>query len=107
MPKPIELSGDVVTGASALAGLFLVYLGNVATTYGSYHREAQTRLRRSFRWRAWLAVFGIVLAILSAMLALIGKWAGRNTASAAAIVLLLAALAFGVAIGVIAARDIQ
>jgi hypothetical protein len=105
--KPVELSGDVVTGASALAGLFLVYLGNVATGFGSYEKQAQAAVRRGFQIRGWLAVAGIVLAILSAVLALVGKWSGSNSAAAAAIVLLLAALIFGAAIALIAARDIR
>jgi len=66
MAKPIELSGDVVAGASALAGLFLVDLGNVAAAYGTYDRQAQAGVRHSFQTRAWLAVVGIVLAILAA-----------------------------------------
>jgi len=105
--KPIELSGDVVTGASTLAGLFLVYLGNVATAYGTYDREAQSVVRHSFQRRARLAVIGIIFAILAAGLALLGKWDGSNGVAASAIVLLLAALVFGVVIGVVGAQDIR
>jgi hypothetical protein len=105
--KPVELSGDVVTGASALAGLFLVYLGNIATSFSSYDKQAQATVRHGFQTRGWLAVVGISLAILSAILALLGKWSGNNCAAAAAVVLLLAALILGAVIAFIAVRDIR
>src|SRR5882757_5965406 len=76
--KPVELSGDVVTGASALAGLFLVYLGNVATAFSTFDRTQQASVRGSHQTRGWLAFAGIVFAILAAGLALLGKWLGNQ-----------------------------
>jgi hypothetical protein len=105
--KPVELTGDVVTGASALAGLFLVYLGNVATAFGSFDRVAQNTVRGSFQKRGWLAVVGIVFGLLSAALALLGKWSGINCLAAAAIVMLLVALTLGAAIAFVAVADIR
>jgi len=105
--KPIELSGDVVAGASALAGLFLVYVGNVGLAFEGYDRTAKTTVRPGFQKRAWLGVTGILLAMLSVGLALAGKWAGNNLAVAAAVALLFVALLVGLAIAVVAVRDIR
>jgi hypothetical protein len=73
MVDPIEIAGDVVTGATALAGLILVYLGSVAAGYASFQREQQGAVRRSFAFRAWFSFAGMVLAISAAMLALMAS----------------------------------
>jgi len=97
----------VVTGASALAGLFLVYLGNVAVAFSAFPTEAQGAIRESYQLRGWLAFAGMVLAILSAGLALLGKWLHSVPLAAAAIVLLIAVLLLAGGIAYIAARDIR
>jgi hypothetical protein len=56
--KPVELSGDVVAGASALAGLFLVYLGNATTAFSAFEKTQQESVRGNHQTRAWLAVVG-------------------------------------------------
>jgi hypothetical protein len=48
MVDPVEIPGDVVTGASALAGLVLVYLGSVASGYAGFEREQQSTVRQSY-----------------------------------------------------------
>jgi hypothetical protein len=103
----VELGGDVVTGASALAGLFLVYLGNVAVAFGAFHKEQQSSVRGSFQTRAWLAFAGTIFAILAASLALIGKWLDNQFIAGDAIILLLLALLWGGAVALIAVRDIK
>jgi hypothetical protein len=105
--KPVELSGDVVTGASALAGLFLVYLGNVAAAFSTFDRTQQATVRASYQARSWLAFIGIVLAILAAGIALAGKWAGNQCIAGSAIVLLILALMWGAGLAFIASRDVR
>jgi hypothetical protein len=105
--SPVELGGDVVTGASALAGLFLVYLGNVAVAFGSFDKAQQASVRGSFQARAWLAFVGIIFAILAAALALIGKWLDSAFVAGDAIILLLVALIWGAGIALVAALDVR
>jgi hypothetical protein len=105
--KPVELAGDVVTGASALAGLFLVYLGNVTAAFSTFEKQQQVTVRASYQLRGWLAFVGIVLAILAASLALVAKWLNSQFVGADAIVLLLAALLWGAGLALVAVRDIQ
>jgi hypothetical protein len=103
----VELGGDVVTGASALAGLFLVYLGNVATAFGTFDKAQQASVRDIFQTRAWLAFVGIVFAILAASMALIGKWLDNQFIVGDAVVLLLLALLWGAGIALVAVRDVR
>jgi hypothetical protein len=76
MTSSVELTGDVVTGATALGGLILVYLGGVVTSFASYDRAAQTSVKRKHQIRAWFAVAALILSMLSAAFALMGKWSG-------------------------------
>ena len=98
---------DVVTGASALAGLFLVFLGSSASSFSSFDREQQNAVRGRFQVRGWLAFVGIILAILAAVLALIGKWLGSEFLTGDAVALLVIALLWGAWLALIAARDIR
>jgi hypothetical protein len=102
-----ELGGDVVTGASALAGLFLVYLGNVAIAFGTFDKAQQASVRGAFQTRAWLAFAGIIFAIPAATLALIGKWLDNQFIAGDAVVLLLLALLWGGAVALVAVRDVR
>jgi uncharacterized membrane protein YdjX (TVP38/TMEM64 family) len=77
MVDPLELAADVVTGATALAGLILVYLGMVVSGFAGFQREQQATVRAAHQLRAWFAFVGMTLAIVAAVLALIGKWAHR------------------------------
>jgi hypothetical protein len=107
LASPIELGGDVVTGASALAGLFLVYLGNVGVTFDGFSAEEKRSVRGRYQTRGWLAFVGIVLAIVAAALGLLGKWLGNEVIASDAIALLIIALAWGLGIAFMAARDIR
>jgi hypothetical protein len=104
---PVELGGDVVAGATALAGLILVYIGSVAVGYGTYERQAQATVRSSFQFRAWFAFAGMTLAILAGMLGLVGKWLHNSCVAAAAIILLLLALVWGIIVALFTVREIR
>jgi hypothetical protein len=41
--------------------------------FGTFDREQQATVRTSYQIRAWFAFVGMMLAIVSAMLAVIGK----------------------------------
>ena len=105
--NPIDLSGDVIAGASALAGLFLVYLGNVASAFGTFDKAAQSSVRSKFQLRAWLAFVGIVFSIISAILALMAKLWASSFMAGDAIILLIIALGWGAGIAFVAVKDVR
>jgi hypothetical protein len=107
MVDPLELAADVVTGATALAGLVLVYMGMAVSGFAAFQREQQGSVRARYQVRIWFAFVGMVLAILSAMLALVGKWAHNGCVLAAGIVLLLLALVWGIALAFLTVREIK
>jgi hypothetical protein len=84
MVDPVELAGDVVTGATALAGLVLVYLGMAVSGFAGFERDQQASVRARFQVRAWFAFVGMAFSILAAILALIGKWSHNACIAGAA-----------------------
>jgi hypothetical protein len=95
MVDSIGIAGDVITGAVALAGLILVYLGSVASSFAGFEREQQTTIKSTFQLRAWFGFAGMVVAILSAALALAGKWANNDCIVTLAGALLLICISVG------------
>jgi uncharacterized membrane protein len=107
MANPIELASDVVAGATALAGLVLVYLGAVASSFGSYEKQAQGAVRAAHQRRAWFAFLGVFCAIVAAALAVLGKWAENRCVAAASIVFLLVALVWGAITALLTALEVR
>jgi hypothetical protein len=102
-----EIAGDVVAGATALAGHILVYLGSLATGYGSYDILQQNSVRTSFRRRAWFGFIGLVLAIGAAGLALFGKWTNIDSLTSVAAALLLISFGWGIVTALLTVREIS
>jgi hypothetical protein len=67
--KILEL---VFTGGAALAGLILVFLGALFTSFDSYDPEVQAAVRKKYRRRARVALSGFIAALASATCALAG-----------------------------------
>jgi hypothetical protein len=71
----MEVSGDIVSAATTLGGLVLVFL---AATFASYESMPGTlrdkTVRKRFRRRAWFGFAGFAFALLAALLALFAKW---------------------------------
>ncbi|MGA7386092.1 MAG: hypothetical protein WBW81_15780 [Methylocella sp.] len=107
MVDSIGIAGDVITGATALAGLILVYLGSVASSFAGFEREQQTTVKSTFQLRAWFGFAGMVVAIISAALALVGKWANNDCIVTLAGALLLIAFLWGAAIAFLTVREIR
>jgi hypothetical protein len=108
IPSAIEVSGDLLAAATALGGLVLVFLGSTYTSYESYPsmmRDAKVRAR--FRRRAWFGFAGFVLALLSALFALLGKWIHLEWCSFTGLALFIAALCWVLASALMSVRDIQ
>ena len=106
MIDPVNLAGDVITGSTALGGLLLVYLGAITTSYARYDKQAQPTVRREHKIRAWLAVIGIFFSLVSAGLALVGKWANNGWAVSTAIFLLVLALFWVMGAAILSAREV-
>jgi len=107
MPSAIGVAGEVLASAVALAGLILVFLGAVASSFGSYQKAEQATVRARYQLRAWFAFVGFTLALLSAILALIAKWLTNDCAALAAVALLAAALIWVLLAALLAVRDIR
>ena len=78
MADALDLGSDVITGATALGGLILVYVGGVTASFASYERTAQAKVKRRHRRKAWSGVAGVILSMASAACALIAKWASLD-----------------------------
>ena len=107
MTEPSEIGGDVVAGASALAGFILVYLGAIVTSYAGYHTDQQYSVKGAFQRRAWSAVFGIALALASVAAGLAGKWFASERWATVGVYLLFITLAVSLATAVLAALDVS
>jgi hypothetical protein len=79
----------------------------VVSGFAGFQREQQATARAAHQLRAWFAFVGMTLAIVAAMLALIGKWAHSGCIVGTAIVLLLLALLWGIALAFLTVREIK
>lgn len=73
---PQAILGQLFGGGAALAGLILVFLGGILTSYDSYDPTAQKAVRTKYLVRAWLAFAGFASALVSAGTALAGMFLG-------------------------------
>jgi hypothetical protein len=69
--KILELT---FTGGTALAGLILVFLGAVFTSFDSYHPDQQADVAAKYKNRALISLIGFLSALVSASLALGAQW---------------------------------
>lgn len=102
----LNVSGEVVTAGTALAGLILIYIGSLVTAYGGYGATEQKSVKLRFLARAWIVFVGFILALLSAALAVLGKWLNSPCASDVSVWILLAAFVWAVFATVQAIREI-
>ncbi len=66
--------GQVFSGATALAGLLLVFLGGLLNSYESFDTEAKTYVVEEFRLRAGIAFAGFIAALVAAITSLVTNW---------------------------------
>jgi hypothetical protein len=108
IPSAIEVSGDIVAAATALAGLVLVFLGATSTSYESYDPIMRDRaIRKRFRRRAWFGFIGFALSLLAVFFALIGKWLHQECSALAALAFFTIALLWILIAAVLSVRDIK
>src|SRR5687768_15587351 len=101
------VSGEVVTAGTALAGLILIYIGSLVTAFGGYQAQEQKSVKLRFLTRAWTAFVGFFLALLSAGLAVAGKWLGNVCVGNVSVWVLIAAFAWAIFATVQAIREIK
>ena len=101
------VSSEVVGSGTALAGLVLIYIGVLVSSYGSYQPQEQKAVRGKFQTRAWIAFVGFSLAILSAVLGVLGKWLGSACTGNASVIVLLVAFGWTVFATILTIREIS
>lgn len=103
----ISIAGEAVAAATALAGLILVYLGGLTSSYSSYQPQERKSVVSSYQKRGWIAFVGLVLALLAAALGVIGKWLPNECVADVATGFLLVAFLWGVGIALVTALEIR
>jgi hypothetical protein len=107
MPSALSVAGDVAGSATALAGLILVFLGAISTSFDSYGKQEQGSVRSRYQQRGWFAFVGFALALASAFLALLAKWLSNECAAIASLVLLFVALIWVLFAALSSVREIK
>ena len=86
------ISEQVLTAATALAGLILVFLGNVASSFEGYPKEDQRVVRPKYRKRAWLAFGGFAGSLAAAGLAILHNFTDATWLPGVAVAVLVLSL---------------
>jgi TRAP-type C4-dicarboxylate transport system permease large subunit len=107
MPSALDITGDVASASAALAGLILVFLGAIGTSFDGYERQEQNSVRSRYQRRAWFAFVGLAFALLAIFLALIGKWTKFECAALASLALLFLSLVWVLLAALSAVREIK
>jgi hypothetical protein len=97
---------EVFAGATALAGLILVFLGAVFTSYDSYQPDQQADVAAKYKNRALISLIGFLSALVSASLALGAHWFPRVWIIYGSISTLGLSFILIACVAVIAVRDI-
>lgn len=103
----IAVAGEVVTAATALAGLILVYLGGLATAYGTFEATEKKSVKGRYQKRAWLAFVGLSFALVAAVLGVIGKWTQSGCIANASVVLLMVSFIWGLVIALLTVHEVE
>lgn len=98
--------GMLFSGATALAGLILVFLGGTINAYESYESIEKRSVRNKFRARAWLGFAGFVFAILSALTALSLVYFDSPALEQFSFVTILVSFGFVIALAILAVKEI-
>jgi hypothetical protein len=107
MYRAIDVAGDVVAAGSALAGLMLVYMGALSTSFASFQPQERKSVRGSHLKRTWFAFAGLVLFVAAVSGALIGKLFAIPCLAVAALGLLLIGCGWLIATAIFTAREIK
>lgn len=103
----ISIVSEIVASAAALAGLILVYLGSLVSSYNSFQPQERKTVKGNYQKRAWVAFAGILLALTAAALGLLGKWLPNECMADAATIILLISFVWGAGIALLTALEIE
>jgi hypothetical protein len=103
----LGVAGDVSSAGAALAGLLLVFMGSIATSFDGYTKQEQRTVLSRFRLRIWFALGGFVLSILATGLALLAKANSWSCVAITAFWCLFVGFIGAVAAAVRAALDVK
>jgi uncharacterized membrane protein YhaH (DUF805 family) len=107
MAGAIEVGGDVSAAAAALAGLLLVFIGSISTTFDSYAKQEQGAVRGRYQRRVWFAFVGFIFAILATAFGIAGKSLHQECIATAAIACLVISLAVSLFAALFSAMEIR
>jgi ABC-type dipeptide/oligopeptide/nickel transport system permease subunit len=107
MPGAIEVGGDVSAAAAALAGLLLVFIGAISTTFDGYERQEQGTVRSRYQRRTWFAFAGFLFAILAAAAGIAAKAFHQECVAVAGMVCLVIALGVSLIVGFLSAMELR
>ena len=68
-----DLANHLVTASAALSGLVLVFLGAILNAYDQYAATEQEAVRASYRFRAWMGLWGFGLSLAGGVMAVIAS----------------------------------
>jgi hypothetical protein len=74
MPTPDSIAGDIITAATFMSGLVLLYLQSLVAHYTSYDATQQGAVKGSHQARGWLAFFAFICSGITVGLALGSEW---------------------------------
>ena len=69
-----QVADQLMTASTALAGLILIFIGNVVAGFESYEKPDRKPVISMFRRRGWLAFWGFAAALASSLSALASNW---------------------------------
>lgn len=100
------IMSQVFNGATALAGLLLVFLGNILAGFERYEAEERGSVRDKFKRRAHVSFTGFLAALISAALALLFNWCPTDCLFVESLVALTVSFGSVIVAGWISIKDI-
>lgn len=91
-PELRDLANHLVTASAALSGLVLVFLGAILNSYDQFEATEQEAVQPSFRFRAWMGLWGFGLSLAGGVMAVIA------TVCSAEVWVFLAAVTMGLSL---------
>ena len=107
MGHALEMAGDVSGAGAALAGLLLIFMGSIATSFDSYQKTEQKAVLAKYRTRIRFAFEGFALSIFATLIALFSKWTQNDRLAVLALFILFATFVFVVAAALRAVLDVK
>lgn len=107
MTGALDIAGDVSSAGAALAGLLLVFMGSIATSFEGYQKSEQRSVLSRFQTRIWFAFAGFLFAIVATFLGIFSKWQKIESLTDIAVILLFISFLGVIAAAFVAARDVK